>query len=134
MHPENFVSVLSGSLAVLLAYFVLVLCLDIAIGVIRSMVALARGKAATALSIKTFDWNFLGSFARTQLMSPPVLAIAGSIALAVIAPDATKQSLLAVASAATFAQSAILTRDIINKIRELASLIVFTPFVVPAKA
>lgn len=131
MHIENLVPVLSGSLAALLAYFVVVLCIDIAFGVVRSMVALGRSKAATALSTKGFDWAYLGNFAESTLKSPPVMAIAGALALAAIAPDATKQSILAVASAAAFAQSAILTRDIFNKIREVAALIAFSPALIP---
>jgi hypothetical protein len=131
MHPENFIPTLSGSLYVLLAYFVLVLCIDIAAGVVRSMVALWRKNAATALTIKSFDWNYLGSFAKSQLMSPPVMAVAGALALAVISPDGTKQSIYAVASAAAFAQAVILTRDIFTKIREVAALAMFQAAVLP---
>jgi len=125
VNPSNLLPALAGAINPVLAFFVLVLAIDIGLGVIRSLAASlqTRRLGAVPTSVKGFDWSYLGSFAKTQLLSPPVVALAGALYLAVQVPGATKDSILAIATSAAFAQSLILSRDIVAKCRELAALI-----------
>jgi hypothetical protein len=97
---------------------------DIASGVVSSALALWKKENAKSLQIKSFDWNYLGNFAQTQLLSPPFIAVAGGLLVIPFAPEATQPALYALVSATIFAQSLVLTRDVFNKIRKLAALVI----------
>jgi hypothetical protein len=125
-------SLLSAVLNPVLAYFVVILMVDIALGVGRSLIASFKSSQGHRVAIgSTFDWGYLANFAKSQLLSPPVLAVGGAILLAYYS-GANSASILAVATAAAFFQSVILTRDIILKIRGVASLLML-PSLTPTK-
>lgn len=123
MPTIHLVPALSGSLDSVLAYFVLIFCIDIAVGVIRSMIALWKKEKAKSLNIKGFSWDYLLNFAKSQLTSPPMLAVFALVFTAPFASDASQPSLYALLATTLFAQSLVLTRDVFNKVRELAKLL-----------
>jgi hypothetical protein len=124
---------LAGAFNPVLAFFVLVLLIDIAFGVGKSLIASLMASRGHAVITKGFDATYLANFAKSQLLSPPVLAVAGAVLLAA-QQGADTHAILAIATTAAFAQSLILSRDIFLKIRSLAGLLATPKIALPVAA
>ncbi|MGH7749747.1 MAG: hypothetical protein ACREQ5_34025, partial [Candidatus Dormibacteria bacterium] len=107
------INALSSASVGAIGLLVLLLLIDIGFGVLRSLTSSIQTARGHQLTIKGFDWTYLGNFARSVLFSPPVLAVAGSLWAAAQTSGATSTSILAAGSAAALTQDVILLRDIV---------------------